>query len=172
MHGDDYKTVFSYCIKRLRSHTDAEDVTQDVFLAYSRLVATPPDPMRWMIRTASNLCLAFLRKRRARQSAPIEDTAALPRCMESELSEHIRKSLTESEYAAISRLAAGNTITEIAVSQGITYEQSRHLIRKARKRAIAAINAAVVITIALGVVLQPHYQCQPFWSCLTLNILT
>ncbi len=67
--------VFGYAYRMLGNRTDAEDVTQDVFLALARRGGSY-DPTRsfktWLLTLARNASIDHRRRRRCRPAAPID----------------------------------------------------------------------------------------------------
>ncbi|MEQ5775575.1 sigma-70 family RNA polymerase sigma factor [Thalassospira sp. NFXS8] len=60
--------LFALAFRMLGSHADAEDAVQDVWLRWRNVdVATLHDPVGWLIRVCSNLCLDVLKSARRRR---------------------------------------------------------------------------------------------------------
>lgn len=73
----DYKSkVFSTALRMVSNRADAEDITQDVFVKVFKKVGSFRGDAKlstWVYRITVNACLDFLRRRKLRQTVPLED---------------------------------------------------------------------------------------------------
>jgi RNA polymerase sigma-70 factor (ECF subfamily) len=73
----DYRSrVFGTAYRMVSNHADAEDVTQDVFVkVFKKLDSFRGESAlsTWIYRITMNTCLDFLRRRKLRQTVPLED---------------------------------------------------------------------------------------------------
>lgn len=73
----DYRSrVFSTAFRMVKNYADAEDITQDVFVkVFKKLDSFRGEAAlsTWIYRIAVNACLDFLRRRKLRQTVPLDD---------------------------------------------------------------------------------------------------
>jgi RNA polymerase sigma-70 factor, ECF subfamily len=128
------ETVFAYAIARLRSREEAEDVAQETFVrAYQGL-----DRLRsagtweaWVMRIARNLCNDALRRRRVRQSEPLDvdwldggpspETLALAGERRRELNRAVAALPETLRIPILMHYASGRTYREIALALGMPH---------------------------------------------------
>ena len=75
-----YREIFRFCLSKLVSREDAQDVTQDVFLTYFRKAPQleADDVRRWLYATARNKILNETQKQKRRAQTTIENTDDYP----------------------------------------------------------------------------------------------
>lgn len=127
------KLVFSICYRMTRNYFDAEDLTQDTFLAVYKALSTfdGENPKAFITRIASNKCLDYLKKADRRVAATEEDElAAYPAkeaepeklFLEKELMSELQKACDglKSPYreVALAYYCRGLTAVQIAEAQG------------------------------------------------------
>jgi RNA polymerase sigma factor (sigma-70 family) len=54
--------IFTHCRRRLASHMDAEDVVQETFIRALFHPPPAPEPLAWLRRVATNLCIDQIRR--------------------------------------------------------------------------------------------------------------
>jgi RNA polymerase sigma-70 factor (ECF subfamily) len=64
-----FPLVLNVCLKRLQHHGDAEDATQETFARALGRPSVFAEPVPWLVRTATRVCLDELRRRRRRDLA-------------------------------------------------------------------------------------------------------
>lgn len=73
----EYKSkVFSTAYRMLSNRADAEDITQDVFVKVFKKVGSFRGDAKlstWVYRITMNTCLDFLRRRKLRQTVPLDE---------------------------------------------------------------------------------------------------
>jgi len=87
-----FNTVYKVCFLYMRTHADAQDMTQETFCQMLRRpfrYETDEKAKAWLIVTASNLCKNQLKKWWAKNRVSYDDTI---------LSEYTQKEITEVEY--------------------------------------------------------------------------
>lgn len=128
-HGD---TVYRLALCRLQNRADAEDVYQDVFLRLygQRTEGWDEFHLRaWLIRTASNRCADFGRRRQRKGTVPLEEArsaaveegvsevwaavAALPEKLRTVVHLHYGEGYTAEEIAAMLRVPAVTVRTRL-----------------------------------------------------------
>jgi RNA polymerase sigma-70 factor (ECF subfamily) len=112
--------------------TDADDVTQDVFLKVFRSIDELRDPAAlapWVCGIARNAARDWLRQRRRRVTAPLEDDPAAPERGDDQLAERVLalvRSLPEAyRETLVLRLVEGLSGAEIAARTGLTHGSVR-----------------------------------------------
>lgn len=75
-----YREIFRFCLSKLVSREDAQDVTQDVFLTYCRKAPQldGQDARWWLYATAQNKILNETQKQKRRAQTLIPDADAFP----------------------------------------------------------------------------------------------
>lgn len=75
-----YREIYRYCLAKLQSREDAQDITQDVFLTYC--VKAPKieeaDVRRWLYATAMNKIRNMTQKQKRRAQTQLEDADEYP----------------------------------------------------------------------------------------------
>lgn len=111
---------------------DADDVTQDVFLKVLASIDDLRDPgalAPWLCGIARNVARDWLRRRRRRQTAPLDDDPAAPERSENQLAEHVLamvRSLPDAyRETLVLRLVEGLSGAEIAARTGLTHGSVR-----------------------------------------------
>lgn len=81
-------TVYALAFSQLRSRTDADDVFQEVFLAYVRkkpVFESPEHQKAWFLRVTLNCCKKLWRGRRRWKTEPLEAAVSLATPEETEI---------------------------------------------------------------------------------------
>lgn len=81
-------TVYALALSQLRSRTDADDVFQEVFLAYVRRkpeFESQEHQKAWFLRVTLNCCKKLWRFRKRRKTEPLEEAVSLETPVETEL---------------------------------------------------------------------------------------
>ncbi|MEO1529545.1 MAG: sigma-70 family RNA polymerase sigma factor [Planctomycetota bacterium] len=147
-----YRIVSAFALRLTSDVHAAEDIAQETLIAYHKQAFRIRKPIPWMLETASRKCA----KRVSRQLEVIDlasDLEANPGA-DLELIDHINRSLSDDEAAALTLIADGATIDEVATDRRLTYDQSRTLIKHARRRAAISL-AAIGILGAVGLMVAP-----------------
>lgn len=122
-------TIFAYAFARLRDRDEAEDISQETFvrayLALERLRG-PGAWEAWVMRIARNLCHDALRRRRVRQTEPIDvewldqgptpEMLAIARERKQELAAAVAALPEKYRIPLLMHYASGRTYREIAVA--------------------------------------------------------
>jgi RNA polymerase sigma factor (sigma-70 family) len=150
--------VLGLCRLLLRDPVEAEDATQQVFLAAHRSVlggAPPRDPHAWLAAIARNECRARIQ---ARQREPLK-LPELPSDLPDPLAAAIRAADLEAIWAAISSLprrqrralllreVGGLSYRELGRALGITDSSVESLLFRARRHVRSLVATAVPFTL-------------------------
>jgi RNA polymerase sigma factor (sigma-70 family) len=152
--------VFGLCRLLLRDPVEAEDATQQVFLAAHRSVtggSPPRDPVPWLAAIARNECRARSRsRRRAASELPLraeslpDPVAAAARTADLDALWRALADLPRRQRKAfLLRELGGLSYRELGVALGVTQPAVESLLFRARKRlrdALTAASAAAVPT--------------------------
>jgi RNA polymerase sigma-70 factor (ECF subfamily) len=148
LYEDNFDRIYRYCAIKIGDRTEAEDMTQQVFL--NAIKSLPSYKFKgmpfssWLYRIAHNQIVDYLRKKSRRAMVPIDETVAAdddPReeteikLQMEELAEATKK-LTAAQREVISlRFAAELSIAEVARAMG----KSEGAIKALQHSAIAAL---------------------------------
>jgi RNA polymerase sigma-70 factor (ECF subfamily) len=148
LYEDNFDRIYRYCAIKIGDRTEAEDMTQQVFL--NVIKSLPSYKFKgmpfssWLYRIAHNQIVDYLRKKSRRAMVPIDETVAAdddPReeteikLQMEELAEATKK-LTAAQREVISlRFAAELSIAEVARAMG----KSEGAIKALQHSAIAAL---------------------------------
>lgn len=126
---DAYETrIYRLALRFTGNETDAEDLTQEIFLAvYHGLARFRGDsaPGTWIYRVAMNHCLEFRRKRRPEQ-VPLEEEIALTSTdwRDDPIQSIQQRELATRIEAALHRLSpAQRDVVVLHELQGLTYQE-------------------------------------------------
>ncbi|MBR6765050.1 MAG: sigma-70 family RNA polymerase sigma factor [Clostridia bacterium] len=131
-YGD---TVLRICFVRLGNLQDAEDTFQEVFISLYNAIKKPKNELLkpWLIRTACNKCVSFIRARK--NTVPIYDDSA---CVTEEFDNTVQNailSLEKNQRTAIYLFYYENLSTrEIADALNTTEGNVRVLLHRSRAR--------------------------------------
>lgn len=141
------KLVFSICYRMTRNYFDAEDLTQETFLALYKALPSfdRENPKAFVTRIATNKCLDYLKKAERRVAATEEDELASYPAKGAEPEKLLlEKELTDELYKVCSELRApynevalayycrGQTAVQIAEFQGKKLKTIQTQIRRAK----------------------------------------
>lgn len=76
IYQEHVKVVYRFCLWRLNSHHDAEDVATDVFVKVldGKANGIPPENLNaWLLKVAENECMTFFRKRKRKHEVCLEE---------------------------------------------------------------------------------------------------
>jgi RNA polymerase sigma-70 factor, ECF subfamily len=145
------RDVYSYAYYRVGNHHDAEDLTEQTFLAAYRrferaLNESHGRPLRpWLIRIAHNLAVNLYRDRSRRPQSPIDDMTQLRTTHTTEelvegrdelarILQAVKRLPDDRRAALIMRFALGMDNREIARAMGRTDGATKVLIHRAIKQ--------------------------------------
>ena len=152
LYQQHHRKVYSLCLRMLANQTDAEDVTQEVFVQVYRKISTFQGESAfttWLYRLTVNSVLMYLRKKRRRQwEQPADDEVLQSLAEESALPRQHEISIIDriALEQAIAQLPTGyRTVLvlhdvegfeheEIGQMLGITAGTSKSQLHKARMR--------------------------------------
>ena len=141
------KLVFSICYRMVRDYFDAEDLTQETFLALYKALSTfdGENPKAFLTRIATNKCLDYRKRAERRTSAVEEEELAVYPAKQAEPEKLLlEKELTEALYkaceglkppyreVAVAYYCRGKTAIQIAEVQGKKTKTVQTQIRRAR----------------------------------------
>lgn len=142
------KLIFSICYRMTMNYFDAEDLTQETFLAYYRVLPQfdGKNEKAYLTKIATNKCLDYL-KRAGRKEIPsespvLEGSESCSPSLEDEVMEHVVNQQLEELCATLkppyNRIAAayyvrGQTAGEIAQESGKKVKTIQTQIGRARK---------------------------------------
>jgi RNA polymerase sigma factor (sigma-70 family) len=143
--------ILNLCLKRLQDASDAEDAVQETFLRALSHPRVLEEPIPWLIRVATHLCIDQLRRRRRAELALKALKARTSHCFENEDSERPGASVDVDDLLAILTEAERRVITltllwdkahgDVATGLGITSSTSRVLRSRALKKLRVAVSA-------------------------------
>lgn len=145
--------VAGVCLSLLRSHAEAEDAVQEVFIkAYRGLAAFEPKVTfrGWLYRITVNHCRDLLDQRLRRAEDPDEDVLAAIAVLPKQESRLVATMMLEAalaklkpEYrvAFILQAVEGHTIGEVADVLGIGFEAAASRLRRAYQQFVKAYKA-------------------------------
>lgn len=115
--------VFALCVRMLNNRAEAEDVSQDVFVAVFKNIDSfrgDAQLSTWLYRIAANHCrnrIRYLSRRNHRQNASLDDT------WETEVNEHIGENLPRPD-----RVAEGKQLESIIQQALAELDEDQRLI--------------------------------------------
>jgi RNA polymerase sigma-70 factor (ECF subfamily) len=139
----EYARVTAIAFRILRDRSEAEDVAQDVFLAYHRRhPAEAPYAAAWLHAAAAHTALNTLRGRRRREQREAADARMQPKAPpdplrvleERERDEAVRAALArlpERSAAVLALRYSGLSYGEVAAAMGIRINQIGTLLKRA-----------------------------------------
>ncbi|HKH40308.1 MAG TPA: sigma-70 family RNA polymerase sigma factor [Solirubrobacterales bacterium] len=158
--------------RMLGSRESAEDLAQEAFL---RLWQRAPvglaaaQQAAWLQRTATNLALDELRRRRVRDHHPLEDEAVAGLAVDGTEALSVREALSRlsahQRLLVLLRFQAGLSYAEIAETLAITPEAARKRTARAR-RAFAELYSGLLVREAPLVLLDTRDDPAPYVSWL------
>lgn len=122
-----YGSVYRFVRRRAGGHDEAEDVTQEVFVAAIAALAEArvesPPPLRWLYTVAQRRLIdATRRERRLPVPAPVEEEPAVAAAYGSEIAETLARAvgaLPEAQRSVVvAKLWEGRSLSEIAERLG------------------------------------------------------
>src|SRR3954447_22051681 len=132
----------------VRSPEAAEDLRQETFArawAHAPRDASPDHQRAWLHRTATNLALDELRRRRLRDHAVLDDAATdfgAPEPGEQFAAREALAALTPHErLILVLRFHAGLPLRDVGALLDVSEDAARKRVARARKRFAAALNA-------------------------------
>ncbi|HSA97103.1 MAG TPA: RNA polymerase sigma factor [Acidobacteriota bacterium] len=140
------EAVFRICLGFSRNASDAEDLSQDVFLKAYRSLSQVRHPYlvkEWLFRVARNTCLDHVKKRRLARELEMAagpGTAADPRTQETSL---VTAARLRSLKTAVSRLPRKQR--EVFVLReygGLSYEELGHVVGAKAGTIMSRLNRA------------------------------
>lgn len=152
LYQQHHRKVYSLCLRMLGNQTDAEDVTQDVFIQVYRKINTFQGESAfttWLYRLTVNCVLMFLRKKRRKHQEESTEDATLQNLAESRALSHqheipmidrialeqaIAKLPTGYRHVLVLHDVAGFEHEEIGRMMGITVGTSKSQLHKARMK--------------------------------------
>ncbi len=150
-----FDKIYRYTVLKIGNRTEAEDMTQQVFLKALRSIASfkwKGVPFSsWLFRIARNLVTDHLRKEKRHTAVPLDESSAssglnpeleTERRLEIEQLAATTKRLTEAQREVIGlRFAGGLSIAEVAEVMG----KSEGAIKALQHSAIAALRRLLVV---------------------------
>jgi RNA polymerase sigma factor (sigma-70 family) len=150
--------IFGLCRLLLRDPVEAEDATQQVFLAAHRCVTDgfrPREPGSWLAAIARNECRARIRSRiRMRAELPF-----LPESLPDPVAAAVRTADLDALWRALAALprrqrkafllreVGGLSYRELGIALGVTQPAVESLLFRARKRLRDTLTAASALTV-------------------------
>ena len=141
------KLVFSICYRMTRNYFDAEDLTQETFLALYKALPgfDRQNPKAFAARSATNKCLDYLKRAERRVDAadeeelinyPSNEPEPEKLLMEKELAEELYRACSglkpPYKEVALAYYCRGRTAAQIAASQGKKTKTVQTQIRRAK----------------------------------------
>jgi RNA polymerase sigma-70 factor (ECF subfamily) len=151
---DCYRQPVYYTVRRMVGEQDAEDVTQDVFIAAFRAIGKFKGQSKlstWIISVATNVCLMHLRKRRSKQGRtdsleeteydpPVTTLSPSQEVANKEFWENLSKAIDElpDHHRAVITLRSFEDLSyeQIAKAMKVGIEEVRATLFRARRRLI------------------------------------
>lgn len=123
------RRVYAICYRYFANHADAEDATQDTFVAIARRAATFSANSKlstWVYRVAINACNDLARKRTRRPSTPVAD---VPDAVDDTASGHDDAVIAADTGATVQRALLqldelSRTLLILVAIEGLTYVEA------------------------------------------------
>lgn len=123
------RRVYAICFRYFANHADAQDATQDTFVAIARRAATFSANSKlstWVYRVAINACNDLARKRARRPSIPVAD---VPDVVDATASEHDDAVIAADTGAVVQRALlqldeVSRTLLILVAIEGLTYVEA------------------------------------------------
>ncbi|MBI4304228.1 MAG: sigma-70 family RNA polymerase sigma factor [Chloroflexi bacterium] len=155
LYEENFNRIYRYIVLRIGDRTEAEDLTQQVFLNAIRSIASfkwKGKPfITWLYRIAHNQVIDHLRKKNRESPAPLEESALGGDSSPELMAEHslsieevlaATRGLTESQREVISlRFTSELSIAEVARIMG----KSEGAVKALQHSAIAALRKALLV---------------------------
>lgn len=129
------RRVYAICYRYFGNHADAEDATQDAFLAVARRAGTFRGDSKlstWLYRVAVNGCNDIARKRGRRPQSPVEDIVAVAEAGGVERPDPDPQTVRETEievHRALSQLdETSRTLVLLVAIEGFTYQDAAAIV--------------------------------------------
>lgn len=129
------RRVYAICYRYFGNHADAQDATQDVFLAVARRGGTFRGNSKlstWLYRVAVNACNDIARKRRRRPQSPVEDIVGTAEAAGVEEHGPDPQDLRETELEVHRALAqldeTSRALVVLVAIEGFTYHEAAGIV--------------------------------------------
>lgn len=129
------RRVYAICFRYFGNHADAQDATQDAFLAVARRGGTFRGDSKlstWLYRVAVNACNDIARKRRRRPQSPVEDITATAEAAGIDDPGPDPQTLRETELEVHRALAqldeTSRTLVVLVAIEGFTYQDAAGIV--------------------------------------------
>lgn len=121
------RRVYAICYRYFANHADAQDATQDTFLAVARGAATFRHGSRlstWLYRVAVNACNDIARKRQRRPQVPLADIAQVADHAEAGADPMAaREAELEVQRALLALDELSRTVLVLVALEGLSYQE-------------------------------------------------
>lgn len=129
------RRVYAICYRYFGDHADAQDASQDAFLAMARRAGTFRGDSKlstWLYRVAVNACNDIARKRRRRPQSPVEDIVGVAEAAGVEARDPDPQTLHETEMEVHRALAqldeTSRTLVVLVAIEGFTYHETAGIV--------------------------------------------
>ena len=155
LYEEHFDKIYRYVVLRIGDQTEAEDMTQQVFLNALQSISSfkwKGIPFSaWLFRIAHNLVVDFIRKEKRKPTIPLEESLAVSdsnpqleaeRRLDIEQLVSVTKRLTDAQREVISlRFAGGLSVAEVAKAMG----KSQGAVKALQHSAIVALRKALLV---------------------------
>ncbi len=122
------RRVYAICYRYLGNHADAQDATQDTFLAVARRASTfrhRSQLSTWLYRVTVNACNDLARKRRRRPQVPVADVAEVTHPAQGADADPMAARETELEVqrALLALDDLSRTVLVLVALEGLSYQE-------------------------------------------------